>query len=185
MFQLSKALKDLPTRVQSSSLNVRREVIQTVIQVLPHPGAVLWDSPSSLILIDLILGITEAVVRGICRVVQITLVRYRDGASRALIKDLITALVKQHPKFTAKNFVPVLIDVAEQHKNLIATYVIYCNYYVYQMFLLYHPFVFKQCWKIFYFFIVEGCKFLNYSVLNFIIQGKWYFHTKICFKNSN
>lgn len=37
-FQLAKALKDLPTRVQTASKKERREILQNVVNVLSNPG---------------------------------------------------------------------------------------------------------------------------------------------------
>jgi hypothetical protein len=36
--ELAKALKDLPYRVQTASLKQRKEVIESVIDVLQNPG---------------------------------------------------------------------------------------------------------------------------------------------------
>lgn len=38
LFQLAKALKDLPNRVQTASKKERREILQNVVNVLSNPG---------------------------------------------------------------------------------------------------------------------------------------------------
>ena len=38
LLQLTKALKDLPNRVQTASKNERREILQNVVNVLSNPG---------------------------------------------------------------------------------------------------------------------------------------------------
>lgn len=44
MLQLTRALKDLPNRIQTASKNERREVIQNVVTVLSNPGRVLYKN---------------------------------------------------------------------------------------------------------------------------------------------
>nr|CAI5870224.1 unnamed protein product [Callosobruchus analis] len=55
--ELSKALKDLHYKVQTSSLKQRRSVVESVIGVLPNPG------------------INEGIIKGICKVLVLT---YQD-----------------------------------------------------------------------------------------------------------
>lgn len=101
--ELSRALKDLPYRLQTSSLKERKEVIQNVIAVLQNPG------------------ITENVVKGVCKIVQSVLPRYRDNPSHRSIRNLCSELVKHHPQWTLNNLTQVILDVGMQHKNLVAT----------------------------------------------------------------
>lgn len=65
-----------------------------------------------------VLGITEPVIRGLCKVLQLTLLRYRDGASRSYVKDTIIAMAKQHPDWTMKHLTSVLNDIAQTQSNL-------------------------------------------------------------------
>lgn len=68
-----------------------------------------------------LIGITEGIVKGICKVIQVTLPRYRDNSSQILVKELIVQLLKLHPEWTLRNFVGVLGEIAAQHKNVVST----------------------------------------------------------------
>lgn len=69
----------------------------------------------------LFVAVTEPVVRGLCRVLQLTLLRYKDGSSRSYIKSTIIALCKQHPDWTMKHFTGVLFDVAQMYSSIVPT----------------------------------------------------------------
>jgi uncharacterized membrane protein len=70
-------------------------------------------------------GITEGIIRGICKILQLALPRYRDSTSQFYIRNLIIALVKQHGDWTMKHLTSTLSDIAAAHKNLVSTLVIY------------------------------------------------------------
>jgi hypothetical protein len=76
-------------------------------------------------------GITEAIIRGICKVLQLALPRYRDSKSQFLIQNVIIALVKQHGDWTMKHLTSTLSDIAAAHKNLVSTLVSYFYYIMY------------------------------------------------------
>ncbi|KAL3270236.1 hypothetical protein HHI36_009292 [Cryptolaemus montrouzieri] len=101
--ELSKALKDLPYRVQTASLKERKEVVENVINVLPNPE------------------VNDGIVRGICKVIQLTLPRYRDSASQQLVRNLIVALIEKHPENAIKGLCGILLDISKLHKNLVVT----------------------------------------------------------------
>ncbi|KAJ8966633.1 hypothetical protein NQ314_003400 [Rhamnusium bicolor] len=101
--ELATALKDLHYRIQTASLKERKEVIENVIFVLPNPG------------------INESIIRGICKVLLLTLPRYRDSSSQLLVRNLITVLLEKHPETSIKCLTSVLLDFAAQHKNLVVT----------------------------------------------------------------
>ncbi|KAK4875808.1 hypothetical protein RN001_012230 [Aquatica leii] len=101
--RLVKALKDLPLRIQISSVKTRQNVIENVIDVLEHPG------------------ITENVIKGICRTIQLTLLRYHNGPSQLLIRNLIVALIKYHPKWAIKGLLSMLTDVVSSYRSLVIT----------------------------------------------------------------
>ncbi|CAG9759746.1 unnamed protein product [Ceutorhynchus assimilis] len=101
--ELTKALKDLNIKVQTPSVKERKQVIENVINVLPNPG------------------ITEGIARGICRVVPLTLHRYRDGASQSFIRKLIFALVDKHPEVSINCFIELFSELAIQFTALIST----------------------------------------------------------------
>ena len=72
-------------------------------------------------------GITEGIIRGICKVLQLALPRYRDSTSQFCVRNLIIALVKQHADWTVKHLTSTLSDIAAAHKNLVSTLVIYLH----------------------------------------------------------
>ncbi|XP_053693190.1 eIF-2-alpha kinase activator GCN1 [Sabethes cyaneus] len=88
--ELAKALKDLPNRVLNVSVEERPELFRNVTAVLPNPG------------------INATIVRGICKVIGTTLTKYKDPASQALVRDLIVALLKQHPDLVYEHMNNVL-----------------------------------------------------------------------------
>ncbi|XP_038215346.1 eIF-2-alpha kinase activator GCN1 [Zerene cesonia] len=97
--EVLKKLKDVPFRIQTSSLKERREVIEEIQDVLSTPG------------------ITEPAVRFVCRVLTLTLHRYRDSTSQSYVKGLLAYLATNHREWTFKNFVPVLVEISEQLRN--------------------------------------------------------------------
>ncbi|GBP56848.1 eIF-2-alpha kinase activator GCN1 [Eumeta japonica] len=97
--EVSKKLKDIPFKIQTASLKERRQVLQEIEDVLAVPG------------------ITEAVVRFVCRVVASTLQRYRDSSSQSYVKKLLTYLSKNHKEWTLKNLPPVILEISEQLRN--------------------------------------------------------------------
>lgn len=66
-------------------------------------------------------GITEQIVRGICRMLTITLPRYTDSPSRAVVCQLITNLVKHHKEWTFKHLTATLGEIAAGYKSLVPT----------------------------------------------------------------
>ncbi|XP_017884303.1 eIF-2-alpha kinase activator GCN1 [Ceratina calcarata] len=101
--ELTKALKDLPNRVQTASKRERREILQNVVDVLSNPG------------------INEKIVNGICKTVSLTLHRYKDTASQSYVKNLIEELLKTQPEATIKHMTNVIVEHATWHKNVVPT----------------------------------------------------------------
>ncbi|XP_034188694.1 lethal (3) 80Fj [Osmia lignaria lignaria] len=101
--ELTKALKDLPNRVQTASKNERREILQNVVNVLSNPG------------------INEKIVNGICKTISLTLHRYKDTASQSYMKNLIVELLKKQPEATVKHMTNVVVEQAMWHKNVVPT----------------------------------------------------------------
>ncbi|XP_034945471.1 eIF-2-alpha kinase activator GCN1 [Chelonus insularis] len=101
--ELAKALKDLPNRIQTSRKKERQQIIQNVIHVLSNPG------------------ITEKVVIGLCKVISITLHRYKDTASQSYVKKLISALLNHHQDFTIKAMANIVVEQALWHQSVIPT----------------------------------------------------------------
>ncbi|XP_058803320.1 stalled ribosome sensor GCN1 isoform X2 [Phymastichus coffea] len=102
--ELTKALKDLPNRIQTASKNERRELFENVVTVLSNPG------------------INEKIVGGICKSIPITLPRYNDTASQSYVKNLIVALIKNHFQVTVKNLTSIIVEQAAYYETLIPTY---------------------------------------------------------------
>ncbi|XP_043511247.1 eIF-2-alpha kinase activator GCN1 [Frieseomelitta varia] len=101
--ELTKALKDLPNRIQTASKNERRVLLQNVVSVLSNPG------------------INEKIVNGICKTISSTLHRYKDTASQSYVKKLIEELLKKQPVPTIKHMTNVIVEQATWHKNVVPT----------------------------------------------------------------
>ncbi|CAH1119168.1 unnamed protein product [Phaedon cochleariae] len=101
--ELVKVLKDIHYKVQTASLKERKGVVEDVIQVLEHSN------------------ISENIIKGICKVLLLTLPRYRDSFSQQLVRNLITSLLKDHPALSIKCLTSILLDFATQHKNIVIT----------------------------------------------------------------
>ncbi|KAK6638077.1 hypothetical protein RUM44_008502 [Polyplax serrata] len=101
--ELGKALKDWAVRIQTSSRNERKQTIESVISVLSHPN------------------VTESIVRGISKVILLTLPRYRDGASRYYVRNLVRELCIRHKDWTFNHLVLSIFDYATTHKLLVAS----------------------------------------------------------------
>lgn len=68
-----------------------------------------------------ILGINESIVKGICKILLLTLPRYRDSSSRLLVRTCLVALLEKHTESSIKCLTSVLSDFTAQYKNLVAT----------------------------------------------------------------
>ncbi|XP_050665165.1 eIF-2-alpha kinase activator GCN1 isoform X2 [Leptidea sinapis] len=101
--EVLKKLRDIPFRIQTSSIKERRIVIEEIQDVLSSPG------------------ITEPAVRFICRVLTLTLHRYRDTTSQSYVKALLAYLTKNHREWTLKNFLPVVLEISEVLKNTVTS----------------------------------------------------------------
>ncbi|CAG9865117.1 unnamed protein product [Phyllotreta striolata] len=101
--ELAVALKDIHYRLQTASLKERKRAIENVIQVLNKPG------------------FNESIVKGVCRVLPLTLQRYSDSFSQHLVRNLIAQLIQEHPEATIKCLTNVLKEVALQYKNIVIT----------------------------------------------------------------
>ncbi|XP_075992954.1 lethal (3) 80Fj [Anticarsia gemmatalis] len=101
--EVLKKLKDIPFRIQTASLKERREVVDEIRKVLSTPG------------------ITEPAVRYVCRLLSLTLHRYRDSTSQYYVKSLVHYLATSHREWTLKGLLPVLLEISEQLKNTSAS----------------------------------------------------------------
>ncbi|BES98076.1 translational activator [Nesidiocoris tenuis] len=98
-----KVLKDLPLKVQTSSLASRKEVFTDVQAILPNPA------------------LNEPVVRGICKVIQLAVSRYRDSVSQKFLLNIVSSLSEIHPDWTIKHLTPVISNLASANSSIIAT----------------------------------------------------------------
>ncbi|XP_046621828.1 eIF-2-alpha kinase activator GCN1 isoform X1 [Neodiprion virginianus] len=101
--ELARALKDLPNRVQTASKNERRYIFKNVVDVLSNPG------------------INEKIIGGICKVISITLHRYKETSSQSYVSNLIVALLKKQPEATVRFMTSAIAEQAAWHKNLVPT----------------------------------------------------------------
>ncbi|KAI8435420.1 hypothetical protein MSG28_003727 [Choristoneura fumiferana] len=97
--KVQKKLKDISFKIQTASLKGRREVVKEIQDVLSTPG------------------ITEPAVRYVCRVLMLTLHRYRDSTSQSYVKNLLAYLASSHREWTLRSLLPVLLEVSEQLRN--------------------------------------------------------------------
>ena len=92
--KVAAALKDLPQRLQTPSLVARRQIFQDLEALLASN-----DLP-------------ENIIKGLCKVVTITLLRYNDAKSRKLVLDFIKICFTQHPATVSKALHAALLDVS-------------------------------------------------------------------------
>lgn len=64
----------------------------------------------------------ENVIKGICKVLMLTLHRYKDSRSQKITQKLICNLVEKYPETSIKTIISLLLDIANRQKNVIATY---------------------------------------------------------------
>ncbi|XP_047988388.1 eIF-2-alpha kinase activator GCN1 [Leguminivora glycinivorella] len=97
--EVQKKLKDISFKIQTASLKGRREVVKEIQDVLSTEG------------------ITEPAVRYVCRVLMLTLHRYRDSTSQSYVKSLLAYLASNHREWTLRSLLPVLLEISEQLRN--------------------------------------------------------------------
>ena len=78
----------------------------------------LIDSSGLIFTFFFILGITENIIRGVCKVLQYTVPRYRDSASQSYVQNTIDALLSQHREWTIKHLAAVLGEIATTDARL-------------------------------------------------------------------
>ncbi|XP_036339933.1 eIF-2-alpha kinase activator GCN1-like [Rhagoletis pomonella] len=91
--ELSKALRDLPNRVLSVSIEERPDLFRNVASILNNPG------------------VNAAIVKGICKVIGTTLFKYKDSPSQLLVRNLIVDIIKRHHDAAVENFCAVIKSV--------------------------------------------------------------------------
>lgn len=121
--QLTRALKDLPLRIQTGSVKQRHEIIENVIGVLENPGREKMILREKIYILWALcfIGINDNIVKGICKVVGLTLHRYRDLKSQQFVKELIEKLLDKQGEWSVKHLTGVLAEIAVQQKNVVAT----------------------------------------------------------------
>lgn len=60
-------------------------------------------------------------MKGICKIIPLTLLRYRDLKSQQFVRNLIIALLNEHSEWTVRHLSAVLLEIAQQYKNIVAT----------------------------------------------------------------
>lgn len=112
-------------RIQTGSVKQRREVIENVIGILKNPGMSFFffckKTKLSFNVNVIVSGINDNIVKGICKIIPLTLLRYRDLKSQQFVRNLIRALLDDHPEWTVKHLSTVLLEIAQQYKNVVAT----------------------------------------------------------------
>ena len=108
--KVAAALKDLPQRLQTPSLVARRQIFQDLEALLASN-----DLP-------------ENIIKGLCKVVTITLLRYNDAKSRKLVLDFIKICFSQYPATVSKSIHAALLDVrikSSFSRNVEINYILY------------------------------------------------------------
>uniref|UniRef100_A0A1B6CCQ0 TOG domain-containing protein n=1 Tax=Clastoptera arizonana TaxID=38151 RepID=A0A1B6CCQ0_9HEMI len=98
--EVSKTLKDLSIRIQTGSKNERKQILQSIVSILQNSENM------------------EVYVRSLCKVLHLTLFRYRDPASRSYVRDTIVAMAKQYPDKTMKHLTSVISDIGQTQISL-------------------------------------------------------------------
>ena len=75
-----RTLKDLPTKLQSSSVNYRKALCDDLVKIVVEGDPEEKEVPR------------EAVIKGICKILPVVLPRYLDAKSRNAILKLVEAL---------------------------------------------------------------------------------------------
>ncbi|KAM8703677.1 hypothetical protein ACLKA7_008322 [Drosophila subpalustris] len=88
--ELSSALRDLPNRVLNVPVEERQSLFHNVSAVLSNPG------------------VNSAIVRGICKVIGTTILKYKDPPSQLLVRKLICDLIVAHHDLTIEHMLSVL-----------------------------------------------------------------------------
>ncbi|KAH8275070.1 hypothetical protein KR018_005723 [Drosophila ironensis] len=86
---MSSALRDLPSRVLSVSVQERQALFQNVSAVLKNPG------------------ISSTIVKGLCKVIATTITKYKDPTSQRIVRDFIVELAKIHHDLTIEHMLNV------------------------------------------------------------------------------
>ncbi|XP_014232646.1 eIF-2-alpha kinase activator GCN1 [Trichogramma pretiosum] len=101
--KLTKALKDLPSRIQVSSKSERKQVIEQVMKILICPE------------------INEKIISWICRSLSLTIHRYTDNSSQFYVQKLIKCILVTRPQEGFRQMINVICEQAEWHKNVMPT----------------------------------------------------------------
>ena len=92
--KVSSCLKDLPQRLQTPSLVVRKNIFH--------------DLTDLIVTTDL----AENIIKGLCKVLSVTLLRYQDAQSRLLVLDLIKVMSSKHPAVVSKAVHATILEVS-------------------------------------------------------------------------
>ncbi|XP_074026538.1 lethal (3) 80Fj [Leptinotarsa decemlineata] len=102
--EVTISLKDVHFRLQTASLKERKQLIQTLIKYVKSPKSIDGNN-----------------IKGICKLLPLTLPRYKDGLSQQLVGNLIVSLLQKHPVIAIKNITSFIVDAADYYKNIVVT----------------------------------------------------------------
>ena len=91
--KVSSCLKDLPQRLQTPSLVVRKSIFHDLTDLIATTD------------------LAENIIKGLCKVVSVTLLRYQDAQSRSLVLDLIKMMSSKHPAVVSKAVHATILEV--------------------------------------------------------------------------
>ena len=100
---MASCLKDLPQRLQTPSLNIRKSIFHDLTDMINT-----CDLPDN-------------IIKGICKVLGVTIMRYQDDQSRTLVLDFIKVMSAKFPAVVCKAIHMTISDNIGAWKNTTAT----------------------------------------------------------------
>ena len=101
--KVSSCLKDLPQRLQTPSLKVRRSIFGDLTDLVTTTD------------------LAENIIKGVCKVLSVTILRYQDAASRTLVLDFVKVLFHKYPSTVAKTVHATILDSLGGWRNTTPT----------------------------------------------------------------
>ena len=112
--KVSSCLKDLPQRLQTPSLVVRKNIFHDLTDLITTT-----DLAENIIKVQLKISLMipiffiVSLLQGLCKVLSVTLLRYQDAQSRLLVLDLIKLMSSKHPSVVSKAVHATILEVQQ------------------------------------------------------------------------
>ena len=91
--KVSSCLKDLPQRLQTPSLKVRKNIFNDLTDLVTTTD------------------LAENIIKGVCKVLSVTILRYQDAVSRTLVLDFVKILFSKYPSVVVKTIHATVLEV--------------------------------------------------------------------------